>query len=124
MRNLVNLERFRYVYVAYIVYASVKTMVLAPQLVAAHAAGHGALLDRHLHLLALVEIAAAVGVLLPLLAQAATVLLLGVFAGAALIDIGLGEAPVHLLLYAACALLLLGGPVPDQGVNRGAVAQR
>ena len=116
MRNFMTLDRFRYVFVAYIVYASVKTLLAAPQLAAAHAAAHAGLLATHLYALALVEILAAVGLLLPRLVSAATVLLLAVFAVAAVMDLSLGEAPVHLLLYAAITVLLLpAAAVPRAG---------
>ena len=119
MRSVMTLNRFRYLYVAYIVYASLKTMVVAPQLLVTHAAGHGTLLGTHLYALALIEIMAAVGLLLPRLAPASTMLLLAVYAVAALIDLALGEAPVHLLLYAAIALLLLPGDSGGRGDSVG-----
>lgn len=115
MRRFMTMERFRHVYVAYIIYPSVKTTVLAPQLAAAHAARHGALLSAHLYSLALVEILAAVGLLLPRLASAATALLLAVYGVAAIIGLSLGEAPVHLLLYASIAWLLASAAAKQRG---------
>lgn len=105
MRTVMTLERFRCVFVAYIVYASLKTIVMAPQL----AAQHSALLRGHLYVLASIEVLAALGLLIPRLAGAATLGLLCVFTVAALFDVALGEVPAHLLLYAAIALLLHNG---------------
>ena len=105
---------------AYIVYASLKTLINAPQI----AAPHVALLRAHLYVLAGVEVRAAFGLLIRRLAGAATLGLLGVFTVAALIDLALGEFPAHLLLYAAVTLLLhncasLGARAPAVAASGG-----
>jgi hypothetical protein len=97
-----TIERFRRVFVAYIVYVSLKTMVTAPPI----AAQHGALSRAHLYVLAGVEVLAALGLLVRRLAGAASLALLGVFVVATVIDVSLGEIPAHLALYAAITLLL------------------
>jgi hypothetical protein len=100
-----TVARFRYVFVTYIVYASLKTLLGASQL----AAQHAGLAPWHLYLLAGAEILAALGLLLRRGAAVAGYCLLGVFALAALIDVALGEVPAHLLLYAAITSMLLRG---------------
>ena len=116
MRMVMTTPRFRYVFVAYIVYASIKTMATAAQIAAAHGA-HTDLLRRHLYALAGVEVAAALGMLMPRVASLASVVLLGVFAVAAAIDLSFGDVPAHLVLYATITLLLRGPVAAVAGAN-------
>ena len=111
-----TIERFRRVFVAYIVYASLKTMLMAPQI----AAQHGVLSRAHLYMLAGVEVLAALGLLVRRLAGAASLALLGVFAFTTLIDLSLGEIPAHLLLYAAITLLLRSAETAGDIAGRAA----
>ena len=116
MRSFMTIERFRYVFVAYIVYASLKSMVMAPQI----AAQHGAQLRVQLYVLAGVEVLAALGLLVRRLTGAATLTLLGVFVIATLIDVSLGEVPAHLLLYAPITLLLRKAATASDVAGRAA----
>jgi hypothetical protein len=99
VHRFMTIERFKLVFVAYIIFASVKTVVLA---------AHTTPL-RGLHFaLAGVEIAAAIGLLITRASRLAAAALLCVFMIAALLELSFGEVPAQLLLYAAITLLLLG----------------
>jgi hypothetical protein len=116
VHRLMTMERFRRVFVAYIVYASFKTLVMAPQL----AAQHGAPLRALLYVLAGVEVLAALGLLVRRIAGVASLALLGVFILATLLDVALGEIPAHLVLYAAITLLLLTAETTGASAGRAA----
>ena len=119
MRKFMTIERFRYVFTAYIVYASVKTIASVEQIVAAHPA-HALLARSHLVVLGSVEILFAVGLLVPRLRFASAIGLLLVFGTAGAIDLSLGEVPLHLVLYAAATLLLCGAEGAGNTVRAGA----
>jgi len=96
----------RWSYVAFIVYASAHTAI------AAHTA-HGP----HgwpIAILALVEIVAALALLITPLERAACIVLLAVYAIATVLTVAEGEAPLRFLYYATTALALVWGRVAPQ----------
>jgi len=98
-----SLALLRWSYVAFIVFASAKTII------AAHA-GHGP----HgwpVAVLALIEIAAALALLVARLERAACVVLLAVYGVAAALTIAEGEVPLRFVYYAATALVLASGQI-------------
>lgn len=90
------LRALRWSFCAFIVFASAQTLMAA-------LGGHGGV-----HHLALsgVEIAAALALLFPRLAVAASVALCTVFAIAAVLTVADGEAPMRFAYYGATAILL------------------
>jgi hypothetical protein len=105
MDRSVALRGFRYVYVAYIVYASAKTLVFAL------GAMHGLPLMFHLPVflmgLASLEIAAALLFLAERHEVTACAALLAIYAVASAITVAQGEVPAHLVFYAATALFIV-----------------
>src|SRR5690242_4121836 len=100
------LRLYRWAFIAYIVFASAKTLLAANELAAgAVAGGHHHLSQLitpdTLKVLAGVEIAAALAFLARTLEVYAGAVLLAVFAFAAVLDFSTGGAPIHLFLYAA-----------------------
>lgn len=105
------LAAFRRVYVAYIVYASGRTLLQA---------WHG---DAHTHLrlaliaLASLEIAAALAFLVARLERAACAMLLAIYAVAAVLTVAEGAVPAHLVYYAATALFIVKAGQSDRPVT-------
>lgn len=101
------LRLFRFVYVAYIVFASAKTFIGAHEMaagVAATGAHHHAahlVTPAFLQGLSGAEIAAALALLIARAELYAGCALLVVYAVAGGLDLALGEFPAHLFLYAA-----------------------
>jgi len=93
---------FRLIFVAFIVWASVKTILSAPQIAASGDAG-----VHFLYALAGTEIIAALGFLIVRIERWAGTLLLLVFAVASLHEILAREAPINLIFYATTVLWLL-----------------
>jgi hypothetical protein len=95
------LRALRWSFCAFIVYASAQTFVAAWK-------GHGELHHGRAGLLALsgAEAIAALALLVPRLASAATWVLCAVFATAAVLTIAAGQAPLRFAYYAATAILL------------------
>jgi hypothetical protein len=96
--NSWSLTLLRWSYVAFIVYASAQTFA---DVHAAHGS-HG----WPIAVLALVEIAAALALLLAPLEFAACVVLLAVYGIAAVLTVADGEVPLRFIFYGATALVL------------------
>jgi hypothetical protein len=99
--------RLRYLFAAYIVYSSTRTLLAASDIATLHGSTHAFVTQLHVTLLAGSEIAAVIATLIKPIAKVATYLLLAIFTIAATIDTLLGEIPAQLALYASIALFFL-----------------
>jgi hypothetical protein len=103
--KLVTLNRFRYLFAAYIVYATIRTLLAATPIVAAHP-GHTVMTQRHLVVLCGLEFLFAFGILIERIRRNSSIALILVFIVAGAISVFFGENPMHLVLYAAITALL------------------
>jgi hypothetical protein len=97
-----GLAAFRLVFVAYIVFASARTLISADTI-----AMSADLAPWHLYVLASAEIAAALALLWRRTERVGAIALILVFAVAAFLDTRAGDIPVRYAYYAATALFIV-----------------
>lgn len=105
MAKIVTLDRFRYLFAAYIAYATIRTLLAATHMVAAHPA-HTVMTWWHLVVLCGLELLFALGILAERVRRNSSIGLILVFAVAGAISVSVGENPMHLVLYTAVTALL------------------